>query len=428
MVLYIWLIRIAPALFLGILVFGASAGTLGGTETSPATAGSAEIELRKSFRSFRRVSRQIPRTEKRSSPEDDPRIPDDAGGNLPPQLGALAEALGEQLQSSGTLHLPDVDGGEIVLQGSITPILQTTTGRHLIIDRDRTVDPDSVAGLSRRWPGFVVVQPPTGANLRDVTGSILDAAGYDSVLRAAPLIFGRGVSLRLTPDFVVLRNEGDLLAGETRAISVLDSADALPSELRELAVEYRVRIIELTPDGSSAGVDRAPWRDPSGRVTTIEATRMAPIIEEIASGLDFSVERRVPFQAEAGEPGFSADLRISRDEVATYVFERLDPRSREILISKGDTAIMLNSVADLTAAIGTLLKLFNFAAIGPAVEFYRASTPGAKCRFMISVPGWLTESGGRRLLITGSTVPPLVRLFLTREGIDIFEYRVRGGR
>lgn len=416
----------AAALLVGVLFAGASTGALAGTETGPVPAGPAEIELRKSFRSVRRSGRQGPRPERPSRPGGDRGIPDEPGRSLPPGLEAVAAALGEQLQSSGTLHLPDVDGGEIVLEGSITPILQAATGRRLIIDRDRTIDPGVSDRLSRRWPDFTVVQPPAGADFRDVVGSLLDAAGYDSVLRSAPLIFGRNVSIRVTPDFLVLRSGDDLLSGETRAISVLDPVDALPPELRELAGEYRVRIVDLTPDGSPAGPDHPSWRDPSGRVTTVETARLSQIIEEIAVAFGLSTERRVPLPDSVGDQGIRADLSVSRDGVVALVFEKAAPHSREP--PPGDPAIMLNSADDLPAGIGALLRRFNLPAIGPVVEFYRETTPGATRRFVIRAEGWLTESGGRRLLITGASVPPLVRLFLTREGVDIFEYRIRDGR
>ena len=340
-----------------------------------------------------------------------------------PPLGAVAEALDEQLQSLGTLHLPDVGEGGVVLQGATTPILATAAGRHLIIDRGRTIDPGLVDAIPRRWPGYSVVQPPAGSNLRDVVGLVLDAAGYDSVLRSAPLLFGRSATLQVTPDFVVLRSESDLLTGETRAISVVDPAEALPPELRALAGEYRVRIVELTPDGAPAGVDAAPWRDAAGRVTTMESARLTSIIEELAVALGLSVERHAALPAMAGQPSASADLRISRDEIAAYVFEKPDQPAPGYLDDTGDAKLVLRSAADLLPAIGALLARFDIPAIGPVVEFYRAPPPDSTRRFVISVPGWLAESGGRRLLITGATPPPLARLYLTRQDIDIFEYR-----
>ena len=419
------MIRSAPVLFVAVLIVCGSESVPGGIEKGYAAEGSADIELRKSFRSTHRVGSHTSRSLTRSGVGDAPGDADDSREIVPAQLGAFAEALGEHLQSSGTLHLPGIGEKGIVLQASTTPILETAAGRHLILDRDRTIDPGVVDGISRRWPGFSVVQPPVGANLRDMIGSTLDAAGYDSVLRLAPLIFGRGVTIRLSPDFVVHRSERDLLAGETRAISVVNPVDALPAELRELAGEHRVRIVELTPDGAPAGVDRTPWRDPGGRVTTMGAAKVTAIIEEIAGAFGFLVERNVQLPAAAGESGIQAQLRISREGDAIFVFENDDPRIHEHLASRGETAIVMNSFADLPQSIASLLRRFGMTAIGPTVEFYRALPGGSPPRFVISVPGCLAESAGRRLLITGATIPPLVRLYLTREGIDIFEYKIR---
>ena len=417
------LTRSASALLISlVLVVAVADSAHGAAETGGAEANPASIELRKSFRFVRHAGRRTSPPEQRGGGAA---TADGVGETAALPLEAVAKALGEQLQSSGTLHLPDVGEGEIVLQGSTTPILETAAGRHLIIDRDRTIEPSSAGAIPRRWPGFSVVQPPAGSNLRDVVGLVLDAAGYDSVLRSAPLMFGRGVTLQITPDYVVLRSENDLLTGETLALSVVDPVAGLPSELRALAGEHRVRIVELTTDGAPVGVDDAPWRDPAGLVTTMETARLAPIIGEIAGVLGLSVERRVPLQVTAGQPVASANLRVGRDGKAAYVFEQPDQTSQEHLVDRGDAAIVLHSAADLPQAIGAMLRHFGISAIGPSVEFYRAPAPGSPRRFVINVPGWLVEYGGRRILITGTTPPPLVRLYLTREGIDIFEYRIR---
>lgn len=416
--------RGAPALLVGVLAVCASAGSVRGTELSDVAGRPADIELRKSFRSVSRAGSHASRAVTRGGLRKDPEAADTAGEALPSQLGAVAEALGEQLQSSGTLHLPGVGEKGIVLRAATTPILETAAGRHLILDRDRTIDQGVVDGIGRRWPGYTVVQPPAGADLREVIGSTLDAAGYDAVFRSPPLIFGRGITLRVTPDFVVLRSERDLLAGETRAISVVEPAEALPAELRALAAEQRVRIIELTPDGKPAAADRAPARTAAGKVTTVEAERLTPIVEKIAGVFGLSVVRGVLLPAAVGEAVVRAELGISGGGVAALVFETADLNYLESLADRGYAAFLLPSAADLPNAIGMLLKRFGILAIGPTIEFYRTSAPGSSPRFVISVPGWLAESGGRRLLITGSALPPLVRLYLTREGIDILEYRI----
>lgn len=419
------LIRGASALLVCLVALGASDDARPGAGTAPPAAPPADIELRKSFRFVRRAARQPSWPVDQGRTGDDPSPPGAGPGGHSPRLETVASALGELLQTTGTLHLPEVGEGGTVLQGSDTPILETVSGRRLIIDRERTISPEVVDGISSRWPGFSVVQPRAGAGLREIIGSLLDAAGYDSVLRETPLVFGRGITIRFTPDFVVLRSEHDLLAGETRAISVVEPAAVLPPELRELAAEHRVRIVELTAEGDAAGEERAPWRDSAGRVTTVEAARLAPIVEEIAVALGCAVERRAAAPGTSGARAGGAELRISRGGKVVAVFEKPDPLVRESAGTGGGETITVASAAALSEAVGTLLARLDIPAIGPAVEFYRAAAPGTPRRFVINVPGWLADSGGRRLLITGVSPPPLVRLYLTREGIDLIEYRIR---
>lgn len=381
--------RCARSLLVLVIVVAAGGS---GAAADDVPAAPVDIELRKSFRFFRRAGRQA---ERREAPGRGPagEIPAvEARRSVQPQVRAVVEALGEHLHSSGTLHLPGVGAAGTALDVAVTPVLETATGRNVIIDRDGTIDPAVIEQIGRQWPAYAVVQPGPATDLRDLLGAVLEAAGYDSVLRSTPVTFGHGVTIRYVPDFFVARDERDLLSGETRAISIVEPADALPAELRELAGEHRVKIVELGPDGAPTGLQRPPWRDATGRVTTMESSRLAPIIEEIAGVL-----------AEMAEPGAPARLPV-----------------------EDEGTLALAAPADLTAAIGALLKRFALPAIGPAVEFYRAQPRVSTRRFVVRVPGWLVEAGGRRLLITGADLPLLVRLFLTREGIDIFAYRVAG--
>ena len=124
----------------------------------------------------------------------------------------------------------------------------------------------------------------------------------------------------------------------------------------------------------------------------METARLAPIIEGIAGAFGFSVERNVLLPAAAGEPGISADLRISRDGDCDVRLRKRRPAHSGAPASRGETAIVMNSAADLPEAIAALLRRFGMTAIGPTVEFYRAPPPGSPPRFVISVPGWLAES------------------------------------
>lgn len=412
---------LGTALLVIAFVSGAPAAEVPPPPDAPGSAGaSAEIELRKTFRSAPRPGRQPARARNVRSAGDSGTHEE---GSITPsaarRIAAAAAALGEPLQSSGTLHLPGIDGPGLVVREELTPVLEFGTGRRVIVDMHGAIPPGVSDEIGRLWPGYSVVHPPAGGDLRSLIGSLLDAAGYESVLRSAPVTLGRGATIRFTPDFVILRGERDLLDGETRALSVVEPAEALPAELRELAADQRVRFVELTPDGALSGTDRAPWSDPAGRVTTAGGDRLAPLLGEIAAELGLAAEPQGGIFSRPGEgPARSARV-IGRGQTAVLVLDDTAPGAG------GGAQVELNDRADLNAAIGALLAHFSIPAIGPAVEFHRPASRGGAPRFVIGVPGWLAQLGERRLLITGAALPQQVRLFLTREGLDIFEYRTR---
>jgi hypothetical protein len=304
-------------------------------------------------------------------------------------------------------------------------VLETSSGRQVIIDREHAIDPQTAAEIAGRWPTYAVAQPAAGAPLRDVFDSVLGVAGYSTVLRGRPFTFGGELTVRYTPDFLVVRDERDLLDGEVRAISVVDPADALPGELREMAEERQVRLVELSPDGTAAGPQRAPSTDPVGTVTTMVTGSPLALIGEIAATLGLDAAPLAPGPGSADGLAV-AGIRISRgigeDALVVVNAGSGDGPDRG---TRPDGVIDVGGPADVPAAIASLLAHFDFPAIGPAVDLFRTPPPGGTPRFVISVPGWLVQTGARRLLITGAATPSPARLYLTREGIDVFEYRLR---
>ncbi len=346
----------------------------------------AEIELRKSFRA-------APAPRAGASPRG---VPAARAGTLPApppaalyarRSAGLARALGESIVASGTLHLPGVAGSGLTLDAARTPLLEFGTGRRVILDAGGVIPEATAAEITRRWPGYAVVRPPRGQGLRGLLDELLAASGYASVQRRPTLTFGREATVALRPDYVLLKRDDDLLSGETATLTVIDpGGEALPAELRELARQHRIRVAEVTADGAFLGEGPPPWRDPVGLITTVESRSAALVVGELVENLGLTPDR-----AALPPPG--------------------------------------SATAALSAAVGALLARSGLPAIGPAVEFARAAPAGSRGRFTICVPGWLaTRDNGRRLLVTGSTLPEPLRLFLVREGIDLFQYRLLAGR
>lgn len=423
-----WLLRaLVPAFVGGAIAFG----PLALAQEPAAPEAGASIELRKSFRTAPRAGRQPGRAGASQVPQPPTGVSEETGTKSFPALGGVAIALGEPLQTSGTLHLPGVSGRGMIIQAAKTPIVEFGAGRRVILDPEQRIAPEVAAEIARRWPGYLVLQPPPGTGLRDILGGMLSVAGYNTILRGTPVTFGSAVTVRLRPDFVILKRTQDLLDGETRTLSVLPSAaDALPAELRELAREQRIAVVELTAEGSVVGLEQEPWRDASAWVTTVEAHRPELILAEIATQLGLTVESKVPFGAAPGPQTGTAELRITRGETTVLVLSgaTADSETQQRLSGGDPGVIVLADATGLSAAIAGLLRRFEVPAVGPQVEFTKAAATGEQPRFVISVPGWLAAVEGRRLLITGAAPPTPLRLYLTRQGIAIFEYRVRRGR
>lgn len=385
----------------------------------PAQEPPPEIELRKSFRQ---------RGTSPSPPSGAPREPaaTPATRSTARVADAVAAALGEGSAASGTLHLPGVGADGVALDLARTPLVEFASGRRAILDPERSIPARTAAEIERLWPGFTVVRPPPGAPARALLDGIVDAAGYASVLRGSTLRFGRETRVAVRPDAVVLRTDDDLLNGETRALSLLGVGSApLPPELRELAREHRIAIAEFDASGAPLGADRAAWRDPVGSLTTVEGRARALLFAEIGAALGLTVVPGAELPGSPGAPPARAAFAASRGADHAFVFGT-DPGVEvlERVADLGALGIVAGRDGDFSGDIGRFLARFGVKAIGPRVELH-PETPGAALpRFAIEVPGWLAEADGRRLLITGGQPPPLVRLYLQREGIDIIDYRL----
>lgn len=395
----------------------------------------ARIELHKSFRAPAR-----PESGVGSPPDVRAGIP--AGGeqgagrfaagdaSRTPGTGvaaALAEALDETLVTSGTMHLPGVGGRGLTLDAAATPLVDFATGRRVVLDPSGSIASADAAEIRRLWPAFAVLGRTPGQGTRELLDALLASSGYASVLRDSPVRFGRAASVRLRPDFVILKRDGDLLDGATRTLTVVGSAaERVPGELRELAARHRIIVTEVDEEGRPLSRGPDPWRDPAGRVTTVECRSGLVVFAELAEALGLEVERRARIAGGPGSPEIVADLRIAGGDAQALLFASApDASTLEALAAAGAQVSVVPRKSDLKATIGVLLERFGIAAIGPVVEFSRPAAPGIRPRFEISVPGWLAIAGGRRLLVTDAEPPEDLRLYLAREGIDIFAYRVR---
>lgn len=382
----------------------------------------AEIILRKSFPPRSPPvpgEEQPPRPAAGDAPAGSPAAPAAAAGEAGGEaLSRGVAAIGERYVGAGVLHLPQVPAPGAILDLSRTPVVELANGRRLILDYRSVLDLDTAAAVAARWPAYRVVPLPAGG-LRERIGAILAGSGYAAVDTGAEVSFGHGASVvRIRPDFVVLKGRDDLLHGRTLALSVVDSPrGAVPPELRDLAAERGVAVSDLLNDGRGAVPLVTPWRDPAGRVTTVIAGDAGLVAAEIARVLGHEVRRL----RSAG--GYGSGWAIGPDGGELVLAPPADESADSPSTSAGALEVPRDGEG-FAAVLGRLFERLELGAIGPVVEFTRPDPTTGASPFLVSVPGWLVEHGGRRLLVTAAAPPEPLRLFLVREGIDLFEYRL----
>jgi hypothetical protein len=331
----------------------------------------------------------------------------------------VATLLGERLVVEGTLYLRDGRGPGMALDNGRTPLVDLGSGRQVILAAGAEVPADEIRA---RWPGLGVVSLASG-DLRETLGAFLAAAGYAMVLRDTPVAIGREAVVRFRPDFVVQKEGDALLPADTYLLFVLPSpGEALPAELREAAREHRLELGEVFESGEPPPAP-SPWRDPRAPLTTVRARHPGVLVGEVAEALGIAVERKVPCLAALGEgaPEVVADLRIARGTKRSLVFfHEIDADAARRLAEAGEDVLIAAPGAPADAIVARVLERFGIPRIGPTVQFHR---PGPAGRFTIDAPGWLADrEGGGRVLITPASLGTQLRLYLTREGIGVFEY------
>ncbi len=349
----------------------------------------------------------------------------DEDKRLVPLLGDSFEALGESLASFGTFSFPTPDGSSILLDGSDFPLLRLSSGRSLILDLEGRLGAEESNRIEQSWEGYRVIPVQREGNLRRLMGSILAESGFYRLSLDAPLTIGRAGEVSITPDFLVVKSPDDALRGSLYLVSVHDDPDhSLPVQLRDLAGEHRIKVIEIFPAGGevrAAEPPRGEYWSP-GRKFTASDPRL--LLGEIAPSLGMTVVE---------EPSLflAPELRpLLRDRRAVL----LSREGRLCLVTFGTGAdpcrdgtartvsCLHGSGLPFPALLGEVLRSLGVPHRGPNLEFF---LPGQ--RFTLTVPGFYVEdTDGRPVLVTGKDLGGHLSSLMTESGVNVLTWIVRG--
>ena len=245
-------------------------GLFGGVDQGQAAEAPADIELRKSFRSVHRAGSRPSRSVTRSGVGNAPGAADDARAIAPAQAGAVAAALGEQLETAGSsTRRASATRGRAAACGDTD--LEDGRGRHLMIDRGWNIDPGVADGIGRLGRATLSSTTRRGESARR-DRSMLEAAGHDSVLRLRAY-FG-GESRSGSPPISSLFAASAIFSPVRPGQFPSSSRRRPPPGVAGTGRRHQVRIVERRRTAARSGVDRAPgaprgpghheWKPPVG--------------------------------------------------------------------------------------------------------------------------------------------------------------------
>ncbi len=327
-------------------------------------------------------------------------------GGLITLLDSSLRAMGETLTPEGTLSLPLPTGETLKVDARTSPVAGISTGRSLLLDFDGDITEESRRLIEEHWPRYRVINVPADADFRHLMGLILDESGYHSVSRDAPLFLGRHGRVRIVPDFLVAPTAESILDGSLMLIMIEDSPNrALPSEIKEIARDHLVKVVEITPpsggDGSPVPASFPGWWG-GGKIT---ASDFRTLLGELGPALGLKVREALPTDGE----GFHGKDRITlegngRSRLVTFVAAEAD-RTDSLTIAPDDS---------LELVLARLLHTFGYDYSGPFLEFYQ---PGA--RFTILIEGYYIARDTGPLVVTGDDIGPRLKAMLAGRGIEV---------
>jgi len=348
-------------------------------------------------------------------------------GNLLPLLQRSLTGIGEEISTSGTLSLPYPRGSAVTIDNSTYPLMQTSTGREIILDIDGRMPDDWKKRIEERWPAYRVVPLPREGDYPDLLQTVLTAGGFHSLSRNERLSFGREPEVSITPDFIVIKTPESLLDGELYVINILDTpGQALPREIRQIAEEHSITVVEVLPVPASPPPSGSGSSRVSRRTSKITASDTRTLLAELLPLLGFTTAGKESYRYPSrDDPAILLeilpDFQVKWEGQTMLVFFDLPEPGMLAGLEEEDVKTLVFSEGDsLAAVLGTLLTAAERNYSGPAVEFYRPDE-----RFSVAVEGFYLLNDGRPTLLTAASTSPRVASLLSESGISLIACVIR---
>ncbi len=337
-----------------------------------------------------------------------------------PAQSALEEAaatVGGQLHAKGTYYLPRPGSEDFELDLSRHPMLEFNKGAKMIFTpTGRIMDMDEEQ-FQTTWPDIKTVSVDDQSSTEEIIAAIFDNLEEDGAESAEVTFEAQGVHVAVRSKW--MRPETD---GRHVCITPIAGPDQqTPESIRRFLEQNGIILKEILPGGGSAALHNEPRRHAVKNILALTPTNQKDFVRILAHALGFTYTPNtgITFPYAGIQVQAYADLISAGDAHEALVdFGEL---YGDAIAAIGKTGLNIVQVTTEDSYDAITQKMF--AALGLVYESqpsFLAAPRSAEFNTVITVFGLIyAKSEGRRLLLTGATLPAAVTDMLSSQGIDV---------
>ena len=339
-------------------------------------------------------------------------------------LGRVFAEMGEEWVRTGQHFIPLKSGGQINLGAKSFPIINTRSGKKVIVDLENELPENMASLVESSWKSYCIVHLEDGDDLRSALNKILPVCGYVEVLKdGEPLAFKGDIHFRITGDWIIrLANapsENDI---HIAVINMVESpATATPRVLKDFLETMGIRVVDY------------PGRDYDtpeelGEVEILSAGGdISSLIRALLSlvGQTYTAQVEIPvYQSEKAdfELIIKADffLRV-KDTDAIINLNGLATESISLLEEHGFSVL---SLAAEKEPLSIVAKVLGFVGVrhSSSPHSFLATTRNESKNIRLTLPGIVfMDAQGKAILSTQLALPDEIATLLAQRGYRILD-------
>ncbi|MDR1080769.1 MAG: hypothetical protein LBQ79_07360 [Deltaproteobacteria bacterium] len=349
-------------------------------------------------------------------------------------LSLIFTRLGEQVSQKGRLFLPLDEPPHFDVDTSAMPVVDLKTGRHIILDLNRTLTEAFIARFRAKYPEYMIFQPARGERMEKAMERLWPMCGYFRVYpKGQSFEGGRDVKIRISADWLVWPTSTDWNRGQPVVINFAPAPDnGTPLPWVRFLADHNISVIDLYRGEVLAGGGRAAT--PVNNFTVVDADSDNPsaFAEAFVKALGFNPRIGVAVDLAAGrvttggaaigagpppavfwEAGDSRTI-LEYGDLTTDELEVLKKNGFTIISSARDSQTVLKSIlAALKIKLGGPLVLDGDSSGGPSIK--------------LTVAGQTFTFGDRTYLFTSTTLPDSMTGLDPNQTVVVIKYRGAAG-